>query len=174
MVKKKQQKRKSPALKKPSKGLIIASVEDMRYLKKQLKERPFHPVPKPEPRRKQSTSYAARERVLHQLVNYLKVERAHYVCEICGGRIHLTGAHIIKRAQGRLDHIGNIIIGCELCHNHEQYGDNGLAVSTEAAQKIVRDRNDDIGLEQIEITETYCILRRNGVKFNVMELDEYD
>ena len=206
---------KKKAAKVRKAGKIVASVEDMKFLKKLkprpkhktitppplripekarkqpipkanvtngkplekgivISARPFHPVPKPEPRRKQSTIYAAVERVFHQLVNYLKVERAHYVCEICGGRIHLQGAHIIKRAQGRLDHIENIIIACQLCHDHWKYGESGLPVSVEVAQRIVRERNAEIGLEQISITETACILSRNGIRFNVMEMDEYD
>jgi predicted restriction endonuclease len=142
-------------------------------VKSKIPIRTFHPVPKPEPSRKRSTIQDAKQRVLSALVNYLKVERADYACEICGGRQHLTGAHIIKRAQGRRDHIDNIIIACGLCHDHTQYG-NGLPIDTEVAQKLVKERNYDIGLEQISITETACILSRNGIKFNVMEVDEYE
>ena len=142
-----------------------------RTIKAQPLSRPFHPVPKPEPARKRSTIQDNKQRVLSALVNYLKVERADYTCEICGSRLHLTGAHIIKRAQGRWDHIDNIIIACLLCHDHTKYG-NGLCIDTEVAQRKVKERNEDIGLEQIEITETYCILSRNGIKFNVMEIGD--
>jgi hypothetical protein len=153
-------------------GGIVMKKRKHRTIKAQPLSRPFHPVPKPEPARKQATAYNAKQRVLSALVNYLKMERADYACEICGNRLHLTGAHIIKRAQGRWDHIDNIIIACSLCHDHVKYG-TGLPIDIEVAQKLVKERNYDIGLEQISITEAACILERNGIKFNVMEIDEY-
>jgi len=87
---------------------------------------------------------------LRELVQYLKEERAHGVCEICDQTPDfrgLQGAHIERRARdGSNDTPENIIIACGRCHDHSKFG-KGLAVSKERALKIVEIRNREYNIK---------------------------
>lgn len=68
------------------------------------------------------------------------IVRANYRCEIqgadCQQNYGLTGHHIQHRSQGGKHEIGNIIIGCQECHNHQKYTD-GMPISRERAYQII-------------------------------------
>jgi len=81
---------------------------------------------------------------LRELVQYLREERAHGVCEICSLNADfrgLQGAHIERRARdGSNDTPENIVIACGRCHDHSKYK-NGLAIHIEECLRLVEARN---------------------------------
>jgi hypothetical protein len=115
----------------------------------------FHPVPKPGHKPDESISVInrvsqrqrEREQYLRILKRFLLEKRAGGKCEIpyCGSVRNLQAAHIIERSQGGKDTSGNIIIACEVCHNHQKYP-HGLPLSTDELLRIVFYKNLECGI----------------------------
>ena len=108
------------------------------------------------PIRRQTAAHAARLRRLRKLVRFLVEHRAFGKCEICGqlpNWLGLGGAHIERRDRyGKNDTIENIIIACSgRCHDHTLYRPGGLICGKEKAKEIVRQRNEQYGIEVKEV-----------------------
>jgi hypothetical protein len=124
-------------------------------VKKSVNKKPvsvseFHPVPKPGTRngiKQVSHKQAQRERNLQKLKHYLVKVRANGVCEICGSSYHLQAAHIVERSTGGRDNAGNLVIACQVCHDHQQYA-HGLPLNPEEARLLIDEKNREKGIDR--------------------------
>ncbi len=115
----------------------------------------FHPVPKPGHKPDEaitvinriSQRQREREQFLQILKRFLILVRAGGKCEVpyCGSARNLQAAHIVERSQGGEDTAGNIIIACDICHDHQKYT-HGLPLSTDELLRIVFYKNLEYGI----------------------------
>ncbi len=115
----------------------------------------FHPVPKPGHKPDEaitvinriSQKQHERERALRILKQFLLTHRAGGKCEIpyCGSARNLQAAHIVERSAGGKDIAGNLVISCNICHDHQKYV-HGLPLSTAELLNLVYARNLECGI----------------------------
>jgi len=72
-------------------------------------------------------------------------------CEICGayiGDVWGHRAHINERKGPADDNIWNLIVAGPCCHDHDAFSDGGLRCGTAEALRIVKEKNEQMGIRR--------------------------